>query len=372
MGFKNTTGIHYSVICLLVHTVTSMIFAAPPAVEFDGMLSGSGRIKESVSKAVNINVRYIPLLGIEISPRIDVELSGNIFTCFNSERIAGITDSLKIKPYRGWIRYTGTHFEARLGLQKINFGQARILRSLMWFDSLDPTDPLQFADGVYGLRLKYNFRNNADTWFWGLYGNDDLKGWEMYATEKNIPEIGGRIQYPFGNVELAVTAHHRTVEPDRIAENRIALDGYWDAGIGLWFESALVRADFDGDSLDWQSFMTFGADYTFPYGNGLNTTSEHLLWSAGDDPFDNHQRNNISSISFSYPLGMMDSLSLFSYYIWDTNTQFHFLSWQRAYDNWVIHISGHWTSEAGITPFSGGGSGTIGKQGIQLMVIFNH
>jgi len=42
----------------------------------------------------------------------------------------------KLIIYRGWIRYSGSQFEARVGLQKINFGPAQLLRSLKWFARL--------------------------------------------------------------------------------------------------------------------------------------------------------------------------------------------------------------------------------------------
>ena len=43
-----------------------------------------------------------------------------------------------IKPYRLWLRLSSSRFEARLGLQKINFGSATIFRPLMWFDRSIP------------------------------------------------------------------------------------------------------------------------------------------------------------------------------------------------------------------------------------------
>ena len=57
------------------------------------------------------------------------------------------------------------------GLQKINFGSATMLRPLMWFDQVDPRDPLQLTDGVWGVLGRYYFLNNANIWLWGLYGN---------------------------------------------------------------------------------------------------------------------------------------------------------------------------------------------------------
>ena len=84
----------------------------------------------------------------------------------------------------------------RGGLQKINFGSANLLRPLMWFDQIDPRDPLQLTDGVWGILGRYYFLNNANIWVWGLIGNDQRKGWEVIPSVKNKPEFGFRVQMP--------------------------------------------------------------------------------------------------------------------------------------------------------------------------------
>lgn len=58
---------------------------------------------------------------------------------------------------------SGRVSELRLGLQKINFGSAQLFRPLMWFDKMDPRDPLQMTDGVWGALYRYYFRNNGGT-----------------------------------------------------------------------------------------------------------------------------------------------------------------------------------------------------------------
>ena len=45
------------------------------------------------------------------------------------------------EPYRLWLRYSIYLIEARLGLQKIAFGPAMVLRSLAWFFTMDPKYP---------------------------------------------------------------------------------------------------------------------------------------------------------------------------------------------------------------------------------------
>ena len=348
----------------------SIVFASNPKSEFNGTLSILGPNTESNSRTLGLNLRYIPLVKFDISSLCDGEVSGNIFTTFDSNNIVDVTNKLEIKPYRVWLRFGTTKFEARIGLQKINFGPARILRSLMWFDQIDPRDPLKFTSGVYGLRMRYDFQNNTNISLWGLYGNKNPKGWEVFGTKDQTPEIGGRIQYPIGNSELAVSGHHRDIRQEGISENRIALDGFWDVGIGLWFESVIAHISFeDSNRIDYHSFLTLGTDYTFGIGNGITATLEHLLRSIGNRTFSANERYNISAISLSYPVGIMDALSFFSYYDWNSEMLFNFLTWQRTYDYWTIQFSGYWTN---IDTMNSRLVRTVESQGFQFMTIFNY
>src|SRR5690606_2983707 len=63
-----------------------------------------------------------------------------------------------ILPYRLWFRYSNHTQEYRLGLQKINFGSATLFRPLMWFDQMNPEDPLQMTQGVWGALFRYYFQ----------------------------------------------------------------------------------------------------------------------------------------------------------------------------------------------------------------------
>ena len=146
---------------------------------------------------------------------LDAEISVNGHESYRGASLLSVSRSGEIRPYRGWVRLALDRFEARLGLQKINFGSAMLLRPLMWFDRLDPSDPLQLTDGVYGLLLKYTFPGNANVWLWGLAGNGDPKGWETVGTKKSSPEFGGRVQVPVPAGEAALSYHHRTIDLTR-------------------------------------------------------------------------------------------------------------------------------------------------------------
>ena len=201
------------------------------------------------SSDTQLGGRFIPefSLGQPVSSSFSLDMNVSIYGYGLAEfrSSADIRTEGEVKPYRFWLRLSSSQFEARLGLQKINFGSATLLRPLMWFDSLDPGDPLQLTDGVYGLLVRYYLQNNANIWLWGLYGNDTAKGWESIATADDTGEYGGRLQVPLLTGELALTYHRRgfdlvpgpeapvSLPGERVAESRIGLDRKWGLGGGL-------------------------------------------------------------------------------------------------------------------------------------------
>jgi len=159
-------------------------------------------------------VRFLPSLSIgknlNSNLKFDSEISFDSYLNYQYAGSGSDASDSKIKPYRLWIRLSSERFELRAGLQKINFGSASALRPLMWFDHLDPRDPLQLTDGVYGLLGRYYFQNNANAWLWVLWGNDKTIGWETVPAVRKIPEFGGRMQFPVPKGEVAFSYHHRT------------------------------------------------------------------------------------------------------------------------------------------------------------------
>jgi hypothetical protein len=192
-------------------------WGAARQAEFRGQLSAWSAAGGAGSSGFQLGFRYIPTLSfaqpLSGSYALDVEMSVNAQAAAMGPGIGDLGTSGRVSPYRVWLRFSGPQFEARVGLQKISFGQAALLRPLMWFDGLDPNDPLQLTTGVYGLLLRYTFRNNANVWLWGLYGNEDLKGWETTPTQKKTPEYGGRLQFPLFKGEIALSYHRRRIDP---------------------------------------------------------------------------------------------------------------------------------------------------------------
>jgi len=371
--------------------------------KFEGQSIGWGTINPDPSLQFQSGLRYLPSLSwgkfVKSNLVFDSEFSANMYGTWTTKKNANDEWNGKIKPYRLWIRLADNQWEFRAGLQKINFGSATLLRSLMWFDRIDPRDPLQLTDGVYGLLARYYFVNNTNIWFWGLYGNQDPKGWELLSTDKETLEWGGRIQMPVPKGEIGLAFHQRRVAPERDIqrltsflglsnswdfgntempnlrktwERRVGFDTRWDIEIGLWTELAMIHTDFDWLPKSWQRLWTLGADYTFSVGNGLHALYEHFgfrlvdnLWGQGDGA-------ELSALSLNYPIGMLDNLTGMLYFDWENESWYRFVQWQRAYDNWLIFGMVFWNPDTFDLYQNISGNNLFAGKGFQIMIVFNH
>ncbi len=327
-------------------------------------------------------LRYIPTFSLgktfENEHSLDFELSLNAYGTMQGNGFSG-----DIQPYRLWGRYATSRFEARIGLQKINFGSATLLRPLMWFDSIDPRDPLQLSDGVYGLLLRYYFLNNTNIWVWGLLGNDKPRGWEVLASSKKAPEFGGRVQVPLGNGETAATFHHRKIDTTGIlqpfepgtnsfSENKYALDGKWDIGVGIWFEAVLVHQETHSLPYPWQRALNVGLDYTFGLGNGLNVIGEHYVMTASPKVWSSGESVEFTAVALNYPLGLLDSVAGIFYYDWKNSDLYSFVRWQRTLDQWSFHVMAFWNPFRFAIYQAGQDNSLFSGKGIQLMIVYNY
>lgn len=333
-----------------------------------------------------IGLRYIPTIslqkGISTDYLLDAEIAFNGYGASYIRSIDDVDNGKKIKPYRLWIRFSSSQFEIRAGLQKINFGTATLLRPLMWFDRIDPRDPLQLTDGVYGILGRYFFLNNTNMWIWALYGNDKTRGWEKFPSLKKTPEFGGRMQLPVLTGELGITYHHRKADlknqnillviENGIPEDRFAIDGKWDVGIGIWFESVLIHQDLSTDQLKYKRFINLGIDYTFNLGNGLNAMTEYFRLDLSSKPFHTGQPISFSALSANYPIGLLDNLNTIIYYDWDNKDLYRFLNVQRRYDNWSFYLMGFWNPEKFQIYQNRDQNNLFTGKGLQIMVVFNH
>ena len=353
---------------------------------FKGQLATWANLNPGNDLPVWTGVRYLPQLNYNIempqTRKIDFEVSGNLFGVAGFHPFDSAYTDGDIKPYRAWARYSSKQFEFRVGLQKINFGSAAILRPLMWFDQLDPRDPLQFTDGVWGALGRYYFLNNANIWVWGLYGNKNPRGWEAIPSNWKKPEFGGRVQLPVPRGEMGLTYHHRIAdsrdinsgipESADIPENRIGLDAKLDWVLGAWIEASWIRAGEDLSIFTNQEVFNLGVDYTFGVGNGLYVIFEQLLFSLDQDPFAFSNTTTFSILSMSYPIGFFDNLSAIVYFDWTNKNVYNFINWQRQFDKTTLFVMGYWNPKDTQLPTQNSTQNLYSGVGLQVLFVFNH
>jgi len=377
---------HLQIILIITPLICHSLNSYSQDFKLNGMLAGWGTASYSNKLNGMLGLRYVPGLSmsysIEEKYTFDSEISFNARTTSIFWSNDSIDPDGQIKPYRIWFRFAGNQFELRAGLQKINFGSSVMLRPLMWFDRIDPRDPLQITDGVYGLLGRYYFLNNANIWIWGLYGNQDTKGWEFAKTWKKMPELGGRIQVPVLTGEVAGTYHFRQADfresgiydtitySDPINENRFGLDGKFDMLIGLWFEGAMIRQDLENKG--YQRYLNLGIDYTFNLGNGLNIMTECFTFSMADKAFIQGEGSSFTALSLNYSFSIINSLNVIVFYDWKNDDLYNFINWTWQFDKWSFYIMGFWNpNRFQVYPGLEEANLFAGK-GIQIMAVFNH
>lgn len=368
--------------------ITSLTGQGKIKTEFDGQVITWTNFNFSDGFGNQTGGRYIPELSLlylaEKEWKLDGEFSLNTYAA-STYMDRNWDHAADLKPYRFWLRFSNNQFELRAGLQKINFGSASMLRPLMWFDRMDPRDPLQLTDGVYGLLCRYYFLNNANIWLWTLYGNEDPRGWDLFPGNKKIPEFGGRIQLPAGPGELAFTYHHRNLDPDTLlnlpdnlyrhdyAQDKIAVDGKWDIGPGIWLESVFKHNSLYPYTDKWILQSTLGMDYTFGIGNGLTAGLEHLVYRVFEERlFESGEGIQLTAVNVLYPVSLTDNLSLIIFYSWKDESLYRFINWGRQYDRISLYLMAYWNPEGFDIYPNMEHTNLFSGKGFQLMFTFNH
>jgi hypothetical protein len=355
-------------------------------LDFSGQASAWLHYNNGNELPVYFGVRYIPQVNYALSlkedSRIDFEASANIYGTVGLSPFDSVISSGRIKAYRLWARYSTRQFELRAGLQKINFGSASILRPLMWFDQVDPRDPLKLTDGVWGILGRYYFLNNINIWLWGLYGNNDPKGWEINGTNRQFPEGGGRIQIPVPAGEAGLSYHFRVADTrdygdlmpqySEVNENRIAFDIKLDLFTGVWFEGSWVTNNKDLGIFTNQEILNAGIDYTFGIGNGLYAVFEQLVAAFGEQPFDLKNASSFSLLSMSYPLGISGRVGSVTYFDWKNQNGYNCVNLSKQFRNTTLYLIGYWNPENNILPAGVTGKSQFYGRGIQAMIVLNH
>ncbi|MDT8316651.1 MAG: hypothetical protein RQ824_01515 [bacterium] len=369
-------------VLITVLLLISPLFSHAEPLELRGELSSWLSYRDLAPDYSLLGLRYIPQVSLAKAlsngRKIDGLVSANINFEAPTDRLQINDENSETEFYRLWARWSSNQFEARAGLQKINFGPAKILRSLRWFDTIDARDPSGLTDGVKGLLLRYYALDNTNIWLWGLYGNDEIKGLEVAPTDGARPELGGRYQTPMINGEMAISLHHRKIDRDEWrssqafglitsnlidgGEDRIAIDGFWDVEIGLWFEAVAGRIKVDSNLDLWGEQMTIGADYTLD--SGIHILGEHFVMATGDAWDKTVRGRSTSALSADYGISIMDRINSIITYDWVEHETQGFIGWQRTYDDWRIDLLGFSGPEVGSGKFSG--------DRVELIVTYNH
>ena len=353
---------------------------------FSGQAIGWSTLNPSDPFQAQVGLRYIPELSFKLptgSYTLDGEFSANLWASGDIYPGDSLVLDENLSPYRMWVRFSGDQFELRAGLQKINFGSAVLFRPLMWFDRIDPRDPLQLTDGVYGLLGRYYFLNNANIWLWGLYGENKTKGWETFPSLKNSIEYGGRIQIPVFTGEIATSYHHRTADasgivPDSMIngetypENRLAIDAKIDLGVGLWFEGALIHQDLNFTDLTYKSLLNVGIDYTFGICSGLNVMTEFFGFLQGDQLLGADEHVEFGLLSATYPISIIHSVSAMLFYDFTNEDFYRFINWSVSFDRWSFYLMGYWNPDTYNLYNLDYQTSLYSGWGFQLMAVFNH
>lgn len=352
--------------------------------EFDGQILAQTNISLKEPSSKFLGARYLPSLTFKKKTdsltSFAIHVSGN----FNSTRFLTPEkkneSSSNIDPYRVWFRYQFKNWEFRVGLQKIDFGVAQLLRPIQWFNQIDPRDPLGLTNGVNGLLIRHYFKNNSNLWVWGLYGNEKQRGFDALQTIKDVPEFGGRFQSFIPKGEAAISYHYRQVggnstlgiDTYQSPEHRIGFDTKLDLGFGVWTEAALIHKVNNIGPLTNQFVLNLGIDYTLGIGKGLSISKEYLFSKYSDNKLNNSIRRGVSALSFNYPLNFFSSISALVYQQWNNNKQTLMLNYQHQFNN----LSGYFIFYYNPDSIEGIQQNDIFRSfagpGIQLLLVYNH
>ena len=160
------------------------------------------------------------------------------------------------------------------------------------------------------------------------------------------------------------------------SESRIGLDGKWDVGIGLWFESSVTLTDTQKHNFPFlskiQDMWNLGVDYTLPVGNGIGITVEYFRYHAGDQFIVSGNAVNVLGTMLTYPVSLLDNLSGMVFYLPDQNKWMNYLSWGRTYDNFNIYGMAYWNpSYVQLVSVQSANRNLFAGKGMQLMVSYN-
>jgi hypothetical protein len=280
--------------------------------------------------------------------KVSMQAEYSLYSRFHSEWDGAHDATMTADTYRASFSCSLAQAELRIGLQRLNFGSAQILRPLQWFDSLDPLDPHQYTKGVEAAMMRMNWLNNANLWLWGIRGDPAPKGSEVMGSKEDTIEFGGRFQHPTPIGEAALSLHHRKLAGG--SEERAGFDLRMDYLMGLWLEASLSRFSEVRFVPKYLMSATIGSDYTIDLGNGLALMLEQMMVSSAPHGLDELSEESVlSALMASYPLGILDSFKALGTYDWDASELSLGASWIRTYDYISLEASLRQSSAAGLS-----------------------
>ena len=317
-------------------------------------------------------MRYIPQIRMDhqvsSSTRLGFDAAVDVYNHSLGDSLVTMDGEL----YRFTFRYDTPNTQVRIGLQKINFGPARMLRVLQWFDQLDPRDPLALSPGVWAVMGRYYFENGANIRAWSMI--DAPEPWrDSWGNQSEGPwDIGGRLEYPLPAGTLGLTLHQLDIgDVSGISESRAAMDVRLDAVVGIWSELMIAKTEHaNSDPLGKLTAMV-GVDYSFGIGNGLYVALESLTSHFGNVGEDIPWVAGSTALMGTYTLGLADGLTAYLYAINlpHIDTQYMpMLGWQHTSGNWLYYIALYDMPELA----AGGSMALPTGTGIQLNIAFNH
>ena len=330
---KTLLVLRYLLLVLIYLNIKIFLFSQSYSIK--GQFWASGEFIENQSDFMP-QLSYIPTLSAyyELSrgKMVDLEWAYR----FGRSYIGDSLEEHYEKPYRGWLRYSTQRIEARLGLQKVSFGPARVLRPLAWFDTIDLEDPIAQTEGVEAFRLRFFPSNSWALWTWIMKDVSDTLSY------------GGRGELSTSLGEWGLTLHQDT----DVSNTQVGIDFRYDGFIGFWNESVMIKSD--NIEID---MITVGADYTLPIASGVLIMTESMFISSKQNTTTSDQ--TFTAFMASLPVGMFHNVMLISSLDWDENNTYNYLRWSSTYDNFSIN------SMASLNPNEVGNS-------FQLMFIYNH
>ncbi len=333
-------------LCFLLILITAQLIGISESFEVRNRFGLRG-IGDFANSSEELQISWVPelsfshFLGGQISLQGEYSLQGRTQHIWDETHTSA---DITAESYRYWLRLSSPKAELRAGLQRLNFGTARVLRPLQWFDRINPLDQNEETKGVQALLYRYYFVNNTNIWLWGILAENETKGNELLASRDESIEYGARIQYPLPQAETAISFHTR--EYDALPglsgrEYRMGIDLRTDAFIGFWLEGSASHFT-KADALPFENLVssTLGVDYTLGFGNGIYALLETNLTYFGTQELTSLQNQGATSaLMLDYPLGLLDSIALLNIYDYKSQKSLHSLVYRRIYDHLSIEAS---------------------------------